>query len=406
MTNQLPDPPIPPHVDLRGFQYMALDVVRLRDSELSGLPEAEAFRVAVLSWCVSWHQVPAASLPNDDKWLARNLGFGRDVKGWQKVREAGGLRGWVLCSDGRLYHPVVAAKAIEAAGQKQSAKRKREQDAERLRRWRNERGLTEDEWAKLRAHVFTRDGWRCKAEGCGSVEDLHCDHVMTLQDGGTNDPSNLITLCRTCHARKTALEDGAEGNASETRFNAATSHVSSPRDQIGSDQIRSDPSLTSPPSPCLSAREGFDVEPKPVPVKAPIASVHKAQGATIAPREGSPSQKATATVLGQRVNALDAEALRLAIESGDAMAVVRVFHVTPGHEGEWLRDTDGMQVGEVAVVLAWCRWHNRPVRMPSGFRSALTEWRQISIAKRRDSAASLLAGFGIVADVMAAGVTP
>ncbi len=379
MTTTLPDPPVPPHVDLRGFQYMALDVVRLRDSELSGLPEAEAFRVAVLSWCVSWHQVPAASLPNDDKWLARNLGFGRDVKGWQKVREAGGLRGWVLCSDGRLYHPVVAAKAIEAAGQKQSAKRKREQDAERLRRWRNSRGMTEAEWAKLRAHVFTRDGWRCTVEGCGGVDDLHCDHVVSLEAGGDNDPSNLTTLCRTCHARKTALEEGTDGNADEMRFNAATNrdarHVSSRRDQIGSDRIGSDPSPTPPPSPC------FTVDGEP---------------AHDAPRPAA--KAASASVLGQRANALDADALKRAVEAGDPMAVVAAFNVTPGLEGEWARDTDGMQVGEIAAVLAWRRSLKDPVRMPKGFRMALAAWHTHSMAKRRALAASLLGELGIVVD--------
>lgn len=101
-------------VDLRDFAYMPLDVLRLRDSELASTPDAEVFRCNILSWCVSWHQVPAASLPDDDVTLARLLGFGRDVKGWKKVRANDGLRGWIKCSDGRLYHPVVAEKARES----------------------------------------------------------------------------------------------------------------------------------------------------------------------------------------------------------------------------------------------------------------------------------------------------
>ena len=101
-------------VDLRDFGYMPLDVARLRDSELAATPNAEAFRCSVLSWCVAWHQVPAASLPDDDASLARLLGFGRDVKGWKKIRASGALRGWIKCSDGLLYHPVVAEKAIDS----------------------------------------------------------------------------------------------------------------------------------------------------------------------------------------------------------------------------------------------------------------------------------------------------
>lgn len=94
---------------------MLLDVQRLLRSDLMNPNnDPAAVRCALASWAVSWHEVPAASLPNDEKTLAYLLGYGRDVRGFRKARTAGGLRGWVLCSDGRLYHPVVAEKAIEA----------------------------------------------------------------------------------------------------------------------------------------------------------------------------------------------------------------------------------------------------------------------------------------------------
>jgi len=92
---------------------MPLDVVRLRDSDISAITTGDEFRCAVLIWCASWHQVPAASIPDDDIVLAQLAGFGRVVKEWKKVRD-GALRGWIKCSDGRLYHPVVAEKANEA----------------------------------------------------------------------------------------------------------------------------------------------------------------------------------------------------------------------------------------------------------------------------------------------------
>jgi hypothetical protein len=109
----LPAPLTAVDCDLRDFAFMPLDVVRLRDSDLAVVASAEEFRCAVLLWCAAWHQVPAASLPDDDKILAQYAGYGRVVKEWQKVR-AGALRGWMKCSDGRLYHPVVADKASEA----------------------------------------------------------------------------------------------------------------------------------------------------------------------------------------------------------------------------------------------------------------------------------------------------
>jgi hypothetical protein len=106
-------PFISAEVDLRDYSFMPLDVVRLRDSDLAALSTGDEFRAAVLLWCASWHQVPAASLPNDDRLLSRLAGFGRDVDGWLLVR-SGALRGFLECSDGRLYHPVIADKAIEA----------------------------------------------------------------------------------------------------------------------------------------------------------------------------------------------------------------------------------------------------------------------------------------------------
>lgn len=109
----LPEPLTPADCDLREFPFMPLDVGRLRDSKLvSHVPPAQCF-FAVILWCASWHQIPAASLPDDDIELARLAGFGFVVKEWKKVR-AGALYGWLKCADGRLYHPVVAEKALTA----------------------------------------------------------------------------------------------------------------------------------------------------------------------------------------------------------------------------------------------------------------------------------------------------
>ena len=113
MTQLLGSPLTPSNCDLRDFAFMPLDVVRLRDSDIAALSSGEEFRSAVLLWCASWHQIPAASLPNDDKVLAQLAGFGRVVAEWKAVKE-GALRGWVLCSDNRLYHPVIAEKANDA----------------------------------------------------------------------------------------------------------------------------------------------------------------------------------------------------------------------------------------------------------------------------------------------------
>jgi hypothetical protein len=109
-------PLTPAECDLSDFQFMPLDVARLRDSELASNETPEACWAAVLLWAASWHQIPAASVPDDDRWLAKAAGYvarGKTDPQWAKIRE-GAMRGFVRCDDGRLYHPVVAEKAREA----------------------------------------------------------------------------------------------------------------------------------------------------------------------------------------------------------------------------------------------------------------------------------------------------
>jgi hypothetical protein len=132
------EPLVPNDVDLRGMPFMPLDVNRLRDSQLSISATGDEFRAAVLLWCASWNQVPAASLPDDELSLAAYAGYARDVKGWRKVRK-GALRGFVMCSDGRWYHPVVADKALEAWAERQEYREGKENEKDRKtreRQWR------------------------------------------------------------------------------------------------------------------------------------------------------------------------------------------------------------------------------------------------------------------------------
>lgn len=123
----LPDPLVPAEVDLSDFAFMPLDVRRLRDSRLAATLSGDEFMAWVLLLCASWHQRPAGSLPSDDIELAQLAGFGRVVKEWRRV-SAGALYGWVLCSDSRYYHDLVAEKALDAWKGKLEHQFKRELD--------------------------------------------------------------------------------------------------------------------------------------------------------------------------------------------------------------------------------------------------------------------------------------
>lgn len=104
---------------------MPLHVARLRDSDLAAEAHPEACWYAVMLWSASWHQIPAGSLPDNETILARLCGLGRDLKTFRKHR-ADAMRGFVLCDDGRLYHPVVAEQALAAW------------ESKRQQRWRSE----------------------------------------------------------------------------------------------------------------------------------------------------------------------------------------------------------------------------------------------------------------------------
>lgn len=112
----LPQPLTPGDCELQDFPFMPLDVARLRDSGLASDETPEACWAALLLWAASWHQIPAASMPNNDGWIAKQAGYasrGKIAKEWAAVRD-GAMRNWVLCADDRWYHPVVSEKARDA----------------------------------------------------------------------------------------------------------------------------------------------------------------------------------------------------------------------------------------------------------------------------------------------------
>lgn len=93
---QITEPLTPPDCDLQDFSFMPLDVARLRDSELAARETPESCWAAVLLWAASWHQVPAASIPDDEMWIAKVAGY--------QLR-AGSMAAWLacdraLCADG------------------------------------------------------------------------------------------------------------------------------------------------------------------------------------------------------------------------------------------------------------------------------------------------------------------
>lgn len=125
------DPLVPADCDLRGMPFMPLEVGRLLDSDLFALSTGDEFKAAVALWCKSWTQLPAGSLPKDERVLAHLA----SAKNWKKVREMA-MRGWILCSDGRYYHPVIASNVLEAWDRREEFRDVQDAKDSRQKRWR------------------------------------------------------------------------------------------------------------------------------------------------------------------------------------------------------------------------------------------------------------------------------
>ena len=116
----LPEPLIDAAVDLRDFPYMPLDISQMQKSETWAMASGDEAKAMVNLWIQAWHEVPAGSLANNDGVLATWSGAGAH---WPEVRDVA-LRGFVLCSDNRLYHKIVVKKAREAWAKVRGRKRR------------------------------------------------------------------------------------------------------------------------------------------------------------------------------------------------------------------------------------------------------------------------------------------
>lgn len=177
-----------------------------------------------------------------------------------------------------------------------------------------------------------------------------------------------------CVASRTAGKLGGRPKRSE---NLQVNHpdnlqVNDPENRIQTYSTPSHPTLPHPNSP-----------PSPPSI---LATTTTAGGGI--PRE----------LLRKRTETLDIKALSLAVKEGRVAGVPTIFGVTPGHDEEWGRELDGQVIGKVVAVFQWRRRRqgsHGAIRMPSGFRQAITDWDGIDKDKQRGLAVEMLSEVGI-----------
>lgn len=76
---------------------------------------------------------------------------------------------------------------------------KREQERERLRRFRKNGGGSPTQWTAIRVAILKRDEYLCAY--CGKTATT-VDHVIPMSKGGTEDFTNLVACCKRCNFQK------------------------------------------------------------------------------------------------------------------------------------------------------------------------------------------------------------
>lgn len=84
----------------------------------------------------------------------------------------------------------------------------------------HERGAMSDQ---RRARIFFAHGSRCHRckRKIRAGEDWDVDHVIALENGGTDDDANLAPCCEWCHTEKTTDDHGTASHGKRI----ATKHV-------------------------------------------------------------------------------------------------------------------------------------------------------------------------------------
>lgn len=198
----LPDPPVPADLDLRGYGYMPLHGHKLFTSGYyaAALRNPRGGIAALKLWWIAWQQCPAGSLPNDERELARFADVGSDMRAWQRIR-AVALHGFTLHSDGRLYHSLLVEEAWRAVEERGHARNRKRKQRDRMK----------DAAAETRLPRGSDAAAARLRRGSTTADQPHVTNVMPLENKETD--AN-VTRDVTVRSRLT----GRDGNLIESEI--------------------------------------------------------------------------------------------------------------------------------------------------------------------------------------------
>lgn len=90
------------------------------------------------------------------------------------------------------------------------------------------RGYCSRSWKAIRMQVLVRDEWRCQNPACGRIcsgsREACVDHIKPKCEGGSDELTNLQTLCVACNTRKGWQERHAREQAAREQASQAPQH--------------------------------------------------------------------------------------------------------------------------------------------------------------------------------------
>jgi 5-methylcytosine-specific restriction endonuclease McrA len=111
--------------------------------------------------------------------------------------------------DDVTHRPQRPSRTTQRAGHNKRGSRRSKSGRSSEGQWRSQ--PMPPGWAKTRARILDRDQHRCAVVGCTTAA-THVDHIVPVVLGGTEDDSNLQSMCAAHHRSKTGRENAARTN--------------------------------------------------------------------------------------------------------------------------------------------------------------------------------------------------
>ncbi len=117
VSTELPDPPYPEDTKANGWRP-EFDIRRIKASRTWRLAGADTRNALLRLWLECWENIPVGTWPDDSEVIAISIDVSVD---WFEGHRKRLMSGWVMHSDGNLYHPYITEMVLGMLGKRRSS---------------------------------------------------------------------------------------------------------------------------------------------------------------------------------------------------------------------------------------------------------------------------------------------